>query len=62
MNNFYMNIYDNTTGRVWKEKFDTWTKFYKRYCKLKHSKKLWVLSHSNLDQESDIDEIRRVNK
>lgn len=49
MNNFYMNIYDNTTGRVWKEEFDTWTKFYKRYCKLKHSKKLWVLSHSKLD-------------
>ena len=49
MNSFYMNIYDNTTGRVWKEEFDTWTKFYKRYCKLKNSKKLWVLSHSKLD-------------
>ena len=23
--------------------------FYKRYCKLKYSKKLMVLSHSNLD-------------
>ena len=49
MNNFYMNIYDNTTGMVWVEHFDTWSEFYKRYNKIKHSEKLWVLSHSKLD-------------
>lgn len=48
-NDFYMNIYDNTTGKAWREKFADWESFYKRYCKLKYSKKLMVLSHSNLD-------------
>ena len=46
---FYMNVYDKTTGKAWQEKFETWQSFYKRYCKLQHSKKLMVLSHSNLD-------------
>ena len=48
-NNFYMNIYDTSTGKIWREEFETWQNFYKRYCKLKYSKKLMVLSHSNLD-------------
>ena len=51
MNNFYMNVYDRTTGNAWREEFENWKDFYKRYCKLKYSKKLMVLSHSNLDQE-----------
>lgn len=46
---FYMNIYDNTTGKAWREEFEQWDIFYKRYRKLKYSKKLWVLSHSKLD-------------
>jgi hypothetical protein len=46
---FYMNIYDNTTGRVWREEFEKWEIFYKRYVKIKHSKKLFALSHSPLD-------------
>lgn len=46
---FYMNVYDNTTGKAWREEFGQWDIFYKRYCKLKYSKKLWVLSHSKLD-------------
>lgn len=46
---YYMNIYDNTTGKAWREEFEKWGDFYKRYNKLKYSKKLWVLSHSNLD-------------
>lgn len=46
---FFMNVYDNTTGKVWREEFEQWDIFYKRYCKLKYSKKLWVLSHSKLD-------------
>ena len=48
-NNFYMNVYDKTTGNAWREEFENWKDFYKRYCKLKYSKKLMVLSHSNLD-------------
>lgn len=48
-NDFYMNIYDKTTGKAWREEFENWKDFYKRYCKLQHSKKLWVLSHSPLN-------------
>ena len=48
-NDFYMNIYDNTTGKVWREEFANWEIFYTRYCELQHSKKLWVLSHSPLN-------------
>lgn len=46
---YWLNIYDNTTGKIWKEEFTTWDQMYKRYTKLKHSKKLWILSHSSLD-------------
>lgn len=49
MNDYFINIYDRITGNAWQEKFDTWQNFYKRYCKLKYSKKLMVLSHCNLD-------------
>ena len=46
---FFLNIYDNTTGRIWTEHFDTFKSMYKRYIKLKYSKKLWVLSHSKFE-------------
>ena len=46
---FYLNVYDNTTGKAWQEVFDNYESFYKRFVKIKHSKKLWTLSHSNLD-------------
>ena len=46
---YYLNIYDNTTGKAWQEVFESYEKFYKRFVKIKHSKKLWALSHSNLD-------------
>lgn len=46
---FYLNIYDNTTGKAWQEVFEKYSLFYKRFIKIKHSKKLWALSHSNLD-------------
>ena len=46
---YYLNIYDNTTGKAWREEFEKWENFYKRFVKIKHSKKLWVLSHSSLD-------------
>lgn len=46
---FYLNVYDNTTGNAWREEFEEYDKFYKRFIKIKHSKKLWALSHSSLD-------------
>ena len=46
---YWLNIYDNTTGKIWKEEYNTWNEMHKRYTKLKYSKKLWVLSHSSLD-------------
>jgi hypothetical protein len=46
---YYLNIYDNTTGNAWQEVFEEYDKFYKRFIKIKHSKKLWALSHSGLD-------------
>ena len=46
---FYLNIYDNSTGRAWQEVFEKWECFYKRYNKLRYSKKLFVLSHSPLN-------------
>ena len=46
---YYLNIYDNTAGKAWQEVFEEYSLFYKRFIKIKHSKKLWALSHSNLD-------------
>lgn len=45
---FYINIYDNSTSKSWKEEFESYYLFRKRYTKLKYSKKLVVGSHSNL--------------
>lgn len=45
---FYINIYDSTTGNTWREDFESYYFFRKRYMKLKHSKKLKMLSSSNL--------------
>ena len=49
MNNYFINIYDKTTNKTWCEEFDSYYFFRKRVTKLKYSKKLMVLSHSNLD-------------
>lgn len=45
---FFINILDNTTNKSWKEEFDSYYLFRRRYTKLKHSKKLVMTSHSNL--------------
>lgn len=45
---FFINILDNITNKSWKEKFDSYYLFRKRFMKLKHSKKLTMLSYSNL--------------
>jgi hypothetical protein len=48
MSNFYINIYDNTTNKTWCEEFDSYYLFKKRVNKLKYSKKLFIISRSNL--------------
>ena len=49
---YFINLHDKTTNKNWKEEFDSYYFFRKRVTKLKYSKKLMVLSHSNLDQEA----------
>lgn len=46
---YYINIYDNSTGNSWKEKFDSYYLFRKRVIKLGYSKKLVITSRSNLN-------------
>lgn len=48
MSNFYINIYDKTTNKNWKEEFESYYFFRKRITKLKYSKKLVVTSRSAL--------------
>ena len=45
---FEINIYDTTTKKSWKEEFDSYYLFRKRYNKLRFSKKLVMTSYSNL--------------
>ena len=44
---YEIKIHDNTTGREWTESFDSFYLFLKRYNRLRFSKKLTMLSHSN---------------
>lgn len=44
---FYINIYDNSTSKSWKEEFESYYLFKKRVNKLRFSKKLQVTSRSN---------------
>ena len=48
MSNFYINIYNKTTKKNWKEEFESYYFFRKRIMKLKYSKKLVVTSRSTL--------------
>ena len=48
MNNYFINIYDKTRNRSWKEEFESYYFFRKRVTKLKYSKKLVVTSRSAL--------------
>lgn len=45
----FINIYDKSTGKSWREEFDSYYFFRKRVIKLEHSKKLFVTSRSNLN-------------
>ena len=47
---YYINIYDNSTGKNWREEFDSYYLFRKRYYRLKYSKKLFITSMSLLDE------------
>lgn len=48
---YYINIYDKTTGKSWKEDFSSYYFFEKRVKKLKYSKKLVITSRSLLESE-----------
>ena len=48
MNNYFINIFDTTTNKKWREEFDSYYFFRKRLTKLKYSKKLVVTSKSNI--------------
>lgn len=45
---YFINIFDKTTNKNWKEEFDSYYFFRKRVIKLKYSKKLVVTSRSAL--------------
>lgn len=46
---YFINIYDKTTNKSWQEVFYSYYSFRKRVIKLKYSKKLKVISRSNLE-------------
>ena len=46
---YYIIIMDLTTGKEWKEEFDSYYFFRKRVMKLKYSKKLIILERSKLE-------------
>lgn len=47
---FYLTVYDNTTGRMWYEYFDSYSKLLKREDKLKYSKKLYAINKGRNDK------------
>lgn len=46
---YFINIYDITTDKRWKEEFDSYYLFRKRVTKLRYSKKLIIISMSLLE-------------
>ncbi len=45
---YFINIYDKTTNKSWKEGFESYYFFRKRVIKLSYSKKLVITSKSAL--------------
>ena len=43
---YFINIYDKSTNKSWKEEFDSYYLFRKRVIKLNYSKKLFITSRS----------------
>ena len=48
---YFIIIYDLTTNKDWKEEFDSYYLFRKRYYRLKYSKKLVMLAHSTIGEK-----------
>jgi hypothetical protein len=48
---YFIKICDKTTGKSWKEEFDSYYLFMKRVTKLKYSKKLSIIARSLLERE-----------
>lgn len=48
---YFINILDITTNKEWKEEFDSYYLFRKRYYKLLYSKKLIMTSHSTIGEK-----------
>lgn len=48
---YFIKIFDTTTGKDWKEEFDSYYLFAKRVIKLKYSKKLLMIARSLLENE-----------
>ena len=46
---YFIRIYNSETNKTWREEFESYYFFRKRVTKLKYSKKLMVLSRSNLE-------------
>ena len=44
---YFINIYDKTTNKSWRENYDSYYIFKKRVTKLGYSKKLVITSRSN---------------
>ena len=47
--NYYIEVYDREKNKRWKEEFSSYYFFRKRVIKLNHSKRLIILSRSNLE-------------
>ncbi len=45
---YFINVFDNDRKKSWKEEFESYYFFRKRYNKLKFNKKLIITSHSSL--------------
>ena len=50
---YFLKIYDNSTEKIWEEQFYSYYLFSKRVTKLKHSKKLIIVSRSGLENENN---------
>lgn len=48
---YYIKILDLTSGKEWKEEYDSYYLFRKRYYRLLYSKKLIITSHSSLGEK-----------
>ena len=49
---YFLKIYYNNNKKIWEEQFYSYYLFSKRVTKLKHSKKLIVVSRSGLENEN----------